>query len=122
MSWAGGNEDGWQGGLPALSLDRRELIQPNLALGGGETVRRLHLRLQLPSAGWFGALNITGTVVDWSWTPQFQTGSHGGRGHRAWRVVRFAGNAGQRALGLLGGRAAGAWQPAGGYRGSLWGS
>lgn len=57
-------------------------------------MRRLHLRLQLPSAGWFGALNVTGAVVDWSWTPHFQTGSHGVRGHCAWRVVRFAGNAG----------------------------
>ena len=94
MSWAGGSEDGWQGGLPALSLDRRELIQSSVALGDGESVHRLHLRLQLPDAGWFGALNITGAVVDWSWTPHFHTVSHGGRGHRVWRVVRFAGNAG----------------------------
>lgn len=97
VSWdADGSAAEWRGALPALALLRREPA-PGAALSphapGQRNGTRLHLRLQLPGAGWFGALNFTGSLHDWSWTPHYRSGGRRERGH-GWRVVRFAGNAG----------------------------
>ncbi|KAK9839270.1 hypothetical protein WJX81_004900 [Elliptochloris bilobata] len=87
----------WRGtALPALTLLRREA--PPEASETGQpperrTVVRLRLRLQLPDSGWFGALNFTGDIRDWSWTTHFRSGGWRQR-ERSWRVVRFAGDAG----------------------------
>ena len=100
MSWAAeGSAAEWRGTLPSLTLLRRERAHAARDAALGPHVpdqangTRLHLRLQLPGAGWFGALNFTGALRDWSWTPHFRSGGRPERG-RGWRVVRFAGNAG----------------------------
>lgn len=93
VSWAAdGSAAEWRGALPSLALLRRE---PAPAAGlslGQRNGTRLHLRLQLPGAGWFGALNFTGSLHDWSWTQHYRSGGRRERGP-GWRVVRFAGNA-----------------------------
>ena len=96
VSWrADGSATEWRGALPSLALLRREPA-PGAALSphapGQRNSTRLHLRLQLPGAGWFGALNFTGSLHDWSWTPHYRSGGRREEG-RGWRVVRFAGNA-----------------------------
>ena len=96
VSWsADGRKAEWRGALPSLALLRREpapAAVPSPHAPGQRNGTRLHLRLQLPGAGWFGALNFTGSLHDWSWTPHYRSGGRRERG-RSWRVVRFAGNA-----------------------------
>ncbi len=96
MSWGAG-QPAPHGGLPSLRLLRREALA-RAADPAAAPPARLHLRLQLPAAGWFGALNVSwarGGVTDWSWTPHFRAAGAGAQliasGGSGWRVVRFAG-------------------------------
>ncbi|KAK9806066.1 hypothetical protein WJX73_010823 [Symbiochloris irregularis] len=68
--------------LPSVKLLREEKLPQG---------RRVHLEMHLPAEGAFGAMNIAGPLVDWSFAKGALEGHEAGQ---LSRFVRFAGNEG----------------------------
>jgi hypothetical protein len=92
-------------GLPAPGPASTDLPTPSLGLKSKECVRsnagsclvdRLHMAMTFPRSGFYGALNVTGNLLAWSFSPKtWPPGTDGVE-----RVVRFAGAQGSEQWGF----------------------